>query len=102
MIDIVNTLEEKALIIKNQLLTLASKESIHIGGDLSSLDVMTALWQYKMKYFPDDPKNEARDRFILSKGHASALLNLQQAMLGCFPVEKVYEEYARHARLQSP
>lgn len=94
MIDIVNTLEEKALIIKNQLLTLASKESIHIGGDLSSLDVMTALWQYKMKYFPDDPKNEARDRFILSKGHASALLNLQQAMLGCFPVEKVYEEYA--------
>jgi transketolase len=42
----------------------------HIGGDLSCLNVMTALYFYVMKNLdPQNPKAIERDRFVLSKGH---------------------------------
>ena len=42
----------------------------HIGGDLSCLNVMTALYFEVMKNIdPTQPKNPERDRFVLSKGH---------------------------------
>ncbi len=42
----------------------------HIGGDLSCLNVMTALYFDVMQHIdPAQPKNPARDRFVLSKGH---------------------------------
>ena len=41
----------------------------HIGGDLSCLNVMTALYFDIMNVSPADVKNPDRDRFVLSKGH---------------------------------
>lgn len=41
----------------------------HIGGDLSSLNVMTALYNEVMNVTPATVKDANRDRFILSKGH---------------------------------
>ncbi|MBO4464377.1 MAG: transketolase [Prevotella sp.] len=42
----------------------------HIGGDLSCLNVMTALYFHVMKNLnPAAPKAPDRDRFVLSKGH---------------------------------
>lgn len=42
----------------------------HIGGDLSCLNVMTALYFEVMKNLdPANPKTANRDRFVLSKGH---------------------------------
>lgn len=42
----------------------------HIGGDLSCLNVMTALYFHVMNGLnPRDPKAPLRDRFVLSKGH---------------------------------
>ncbi|MBQ7514073.1 MAG: transketolase [Prevotella sp.] len=42
----------------------------HIGGDLSCLNVMTALYFHVMKNLdPAAPKAADRDRFVLSKGH---------------------------------
>lgn len=41
----------------------------HIGGDLSCLNVMTALYFDIMNVDPNDPKLPLRDRFVLSKGH---------------------------------
>ena len=42
----------------------------HIGGDLSCLNVMTALYFHVMQGLnPQDPKAPGRDRFVLSKGH---------------------------------
>ena len=42
----------------------------HIGGDLSCLNVMTALYFDVMRGIsPDHVKNPDRDRFVLSKGH---------------------------------
>ena len=42
----------------------------HIGGDLSCLNVMTALYFNVMRNLdPQQPKAPDRDRFVLSKGH---------------------------------
>lgn len=41
----------------------------HIGGDLSCLNVLTALYFGVMNVNPKFPKDEMRDRFVMSKGH---------------------------------
>lgn len=90
----VSELRKAALEIRKNLLKLCSVQSIHIGGDLSVTDVMTVLWQYQMKYDPKDTCNPYRDRFVLSKGHASAVTSFNQAAIGCFSAEDVIAEYA--------
>lgn len=90
----VSELERAALEIRKNLLRLCSVEAIHIGGDLSVADIMTVLWQYQMKYDPENPNDEDRDRFVLSKGHASAVTSFNQAAIGCFSPEDVIKEYA--------
>ena len=87
-------LEKAAMDIRINLLKLCNKEVIHIGGDLSVADVMTVLWQYQMKYNPDSIMDENRDRFVLSKGHASAVTCFNQAAIGCYSTEDVLNEYA--------
>lgn len=90
----VQDLERAALDIRKQLLKLCTMQVIHIGGDLSITDVMTVLWQYQMKYNPKNSKDESRDRFVLSKGHASAVMSFNQAAIGCFAADDIYREYA--------
>ena len=41
----------------------------HIGGDLSCLNMLTALYFEIMNVSPDKAKDPDRDRFVLSKGH---------------------------------
>lgn len=41
----------------------------HTGGALSSTDILIALYYSIMNIDPDNPDDENRDRFILSKGH---------------------------------
>lgn len=44
----------------------------HVGGSLSCMDLLTALYFKYLKIDPERPDWEERDRFILSKGHAAA------------------------------
>ena len=44
----------------------------HIGGSLSSMDIMTALYFNIMNIDPENPDKPDRDRFILSAGHKAA------------------------------
>ncbi len=43
----------------------------HPGGSLSEIDLISALYANYMRVKPNDPNWDDRDRFILSKGHAS-------------------------------
>ena len=43
----------------------------HPGGSLSEIDLLAGLYGTTMRVRPDQPDWEDRDRFILSKGHAS-------------------------------
>ena len=91
---LVHRMEQAALTTKIRLLDLAHQTLIHIGGDLSVCDMMTAIWQYAMHYDVKDPHWEGRDRFVLSKGHAAAVTSFSQAAIGCYDVGDIYKEYA--------
>ena len=95
MISGIEDLEKASFEIKKNLLKLCTEEIMHIGGDLSIAEVMTVLWQYQMRFDPENPKDELRDRFVLSKGHASAVTYFNQAMLGCYPAEEIIRKYVK-------
>ena len=61
----------------------------HPGGALSAVDLLTVLYFNQMRYNPKNPEWEDRDKFILSKGHASALLYSVLAESGYFSVEEL-------------
>jgi len=59
----------------------------HPGGSLSAADIIAALYFHKLRVDPMKPQDPGRDRFVLSKGHASALLYAALALRGFFPKE---------------
>lgn len=59
----------------------------HPGGSLSAADVFTYLYFKEMKIDPKNPKDENRDRFVLSKGHTAPGLYATLAQRGYFPEE---------------
>ncbi len=71
----------------------------HIGAIMSVADIVAVLYTDVMKYRPDDPMWEGRDRFILSKGHAGASIYAALAEEGFFPVEELRTHYANGSRL---
>jgi transketolase len=77
---------------------LTQSGSGHTGGSLSAADVAVAIYFSKMKFNPDNPKWEERDRFIMSKGHAAPLLYAIMAEAGYFPGETL--DYLR--KIESP
>ncbi|RJU81366.1 MAG: transketolase [Candidatus Poseidoniales archaeon] len=64
----------------------------HPGGSLSEIDLISALYATRMRVKPDQPKWEDRDRFILSKGHASPGMYAVLAEMG-FISHKDLESY---------
>lgn len=66
------------------LMMLNKAKSGHTGGSLSAADIVTSLYFYKMRYDPQNPKWEDRDRFVLSKGHAAPIQYAALARCGYF------------------
>jgi len=84
VVDIEN-LKEKSRQVRIEIVKmLAQAGSGHTGGSLSSADIVTALFFYKMRHNPEDPKWKDRDRFVLSKGHAAPVLYTALALSGYF------------------
>ena len=83
-------LKQKARDLRKQIIEIVYKaQSGHPGGSLSEIDMLVALYNYKLKIDPKNPKLENRDRFILSKGHASPGLYAVLADRGYFPKEEL-------------
>ncbi len=61
----------------------------HIGGSMSSLDILTALYYEVMDVEAIRQKADCRDRFILSKGHSVEGYYAILADLGFFPKEQL-------------
>lgn len=77
------TLKDRARRMRIDILkTLAGCGSGHTGGSLSATDIVAALYFYKMKLDPKNPRSKDRDHFILSKGHAAPLLYTALAHAG--------------------
>ena len=62
-------------------------KSGHPGGSLSAADIFTYLYFKELHIDPQNPKDPARDRFVLSKGHIAPGLYSVLAERGYFPKE---------------
>ena len=74
----IETLKKSALNVRRNIVkTVHSAKSGHPGGSLSGADILTVLYKKCLNIPADWTQSsdfEKRDRFILSKGHASPLL----------------------------
>lgn len=74
---------------KDILIMLAEAGSGHTGGSLSCVELICALYSYKLRFDPKNPAWEERDRFVLSKGHSCPTLYATLAHFGFFPKDKL-------------
>jgi transketolase len=75
--------------------------SSHIGGELSLVEILSVLFFHSLRLDPRNLEWPARDRFILSKGHASAAMYVAMAWRGFFPRERLFDSFNRpHSILQ--
>lgn len=90
------TLKEMAREIREKILLMThSVNSGHPGGSMSLVEIMLALYFYKIKYDPKNPDWDERDRVIISKGHATPVVYLTLAKAGFFDEEEVMKGFRR-------
>lgn len=78
-------LQVKALNIRRNILRLIrAGEAGHVGGALSSVEIITALYFKLLRINPEDPEWSQRDRFVLSAGHKCLVLYAALAERGFF------------------
>lgn len=84
----IQEMERKTLEIRQLMVrTILSNQSGHPGGSLSCVEILASLYFEIMNIDPNNPKWPDRDRFILSKGHASLAYYSTLAVKGFFPVD---------------
>ncbi len=103
MVDekLIPSLKKTALQVRKDILIETTEaQSGHPGGSLSATDIMVCLYFHKMKHNSKKPLDPNRDRFILSKGHASPALYACLAHSGYFPVKELTTFRKIGSRLQ--
>ena len=98
--DITKLREISKNIRKGIIEAVYSGKSGHPGGSLSIADIMTVLYFYEMNINPEKPKDENRDRFVLSKGHCAPALYSTLANRGYFNIEELKTLRHIDSRLQ--
>lgn len=83
-------LQEMAVQVRQDIIReVYAAASGHPGGSLSATEIMVTLYFNEMNINPKDPKDPGRDKFVLSKGHATPVLYACLAEAGFFPKEEL-------------
>jgi len=70
--ELVDELNEIARKCRVEIIKMVFRaQAGHPGGSLSEIDLLTGLYATTLNVNPKEPKMPDRDRFVLSKGHAS-------------------------------
>lgn len=88
---------------RNIIKMVHNSKSGHVGGAMSAVEILTTLYQKIMNVYPEWDKAqdfEKRDRFVLSKGHASAVYYSVLSQRGFFPEEELMTFRLFGSRLQ--
>ncbi len=80
--------------------TIYTAGSGHTGGSLSELEILISLYFRVLRHNPREPQWPDRDRFILSKGHASPGFYAVLARAGYFPREELATFRRLNSRIQ--
>lgn len=97
----IDVLKKKAVQFRKEILEiLALAGSGHPGGSLSAVEILIALYFYKMNHRPNSPHWADRDRMIISKGHVTPVVYVTLANAGYFPKEELKTFRKLGTRLQ--
>ena len=100
----IENIEELKNIAKNIRMgiieSVYSGQSGHPGGSLSIADIITVLYFNEMNINPEHPKDENRDRLVLSKGHCAPALYSALANRGFFEIDELKTLRNIQSRLQ--
>lgn len=78
--------------IRKQAVMMSHRSrAAHLGSAMSCADVLVAAYWGVLRIDPQNPSDPARDRFILSKGHAASALFATLALRGFFPVQALVD-----------
>lgn len=90
-------LEKKACDIRADVVTLIHKAGCgHIGGDMSEIEALVALYYKHLNCSPENAADPDRDRFVLSKGHSVETLYCILADRGYFDKAELMETYSAY------
>ncbi len=94
-------LKDMARTLRRHILQMtADAKSGHATSSLSAVELITALYFRVLRLDPKNPRWPERDRFLLSKGHATPVLYSAMAERGFFPVEELSTFRRINSRLQ--
>lgn len=84
--DTAALIREKALWMRRRAFKMVYDAQLgHPGGDFSAIDIMATLYFGVMRYDAQKPEMADRDRFIMSKGHATGALYTALCAAGYYP-----------------
>jgi transketolase len=98
--DLKQRIEDYATAIRCHCVRMTNRgKSGHLGSMLSMADILAVLYGAVLKVDPQNPKDENRDRFILSKGHGGAAVYAALAEKGFFPKDWLSTYYQDNGKL---
>lgn len=93
----ITELQKKACDIRADVVTLIHKAGCgHIGGDMSEVETLVALYYKHLNCSPENAADPDRDRFVLSKGHSVETLYCILADRGYFDKAELMETYSAY------
>lgn len=93
----INDLEKKACDIRMDVVNLVNNAGCgHIGGDMSEMEALVALYYKHMNCSAENQNDPDRDRFVLSKGHSVETLYCILADKGYFDKNELMTTYSAY------
>lgn len=80
---------------KNVVDMIVEGKGGHIGGDMSVMEILVALYFSQMNIGPEIADDPDRDRFVLSKGHSVEAYYAVLAKRGFFDIQKVIKQFSK-------
>jgi len=99
--ELIRELEKKADVVRKNIITIFEASTIgHVGGTMSIVDIVTALYFHHLKLDLEDCDCPDRDRVVLSKAHSCEAIYAVLAEIGWIPRERLNSYYCFGSPLQ--
>ncbi len=98
--DIATQVRARALWMRRTAFAMVHRAQLgHPGGDFSAADILATLYTAVLRFDPGRPDWSDRDRFVMSKGHATGVLYTALAAAGYFDTSLLDSYMRHHSRL---
>jgi len=99
--ELIRELEKKADVVRKNIMTIFEASTIgHVGGTMSIVEIVTALYFHHLKLDPENCDWPERDRLVLSKAHSCEAIYAVLAEIGWIPKEMLTKYYCFGSLLQ--